>query len=243
MSNLRFTSVLAACAVLAACEATSSSRQITEPSTTSTLLDETTSDNGFSVSPDGPFDQTFPTEDQSAEQAPPADPSADPSAAPQDPAPQQAATGGAALGHVGFAFNPAALGVIIDEKYEFSALTTAPPPPFAAKGELEVHLQSVNVENKVHSDVICMAVVGNRARIAARVELLFINGVLVPPRELYNVWTVVDDGIAGEKPDVASLMFFTPSLATALAHCSIGFALASFTNQEGNVQVMPQTVP
>jgi hypothetical protein len=216
MSSLRFTSVLAACAVLAACDASSSSREITGPSKTPALFDEAAAaDNGLGLTPEGPFDQVFATEDPSA---------------------QQAATGGQALGHIGFAFDPPALGIIIDEKYEFAALTIEPQPPFTAKGELEVHLQSVNVQNTVHSDVICMTVVGNRARIAARVELLFINGVPVPPGELYNVWTVVDNG-EGMETDMGSLMFFTPSLATALFHCNTGFGLALFPNQEGNVQV------
>jgi hypothetical protein len=207
--------MLAGCVVLAACDS-SSSREITGP-TTPALFDEAAVDNGLGLSPDGPFDQVFATEDPSA---------------------QQAATGGQALGHIGFAFNPPALGIIIDEKYEFAALNIEPLPPFTAKGELEVHLHAVTVQNTVHSDVICMTVVGNRARIAARVELLFVNGVMVPPGERYNVWTVVDNG-EGMETDTGSLMFFTPSLATALAHCNTGFALAAFPNQEGNVQVSP----
>jgi hypothetical protein len=215
---------------------------MTGPARTPAVLDEAAADNSLGVSPDGPFDQAYPTEEQAAEAAP-ADPFAQPEAPLSDQSAQQAATGGQALGHVGFAFNPPALGVIIDEKYEFVALTTAPPPPFVAKGEMEVQLHAVNVEDKVHSDVICMSVVGNRARIAARVELLFINGALQPPRELYNVWTVVDNGEGDGNTDTASLMFFTPSLAAALFHCSTGFALPSFPNQEGNVQVSPASVP
>jgi hypothetical protein len=194
------------------------SRDVTAPDHGAPLLNAVP-DGGFGTAADGPFDEVLASEDPSA---------------------QQAATGGRATGHVGFT---TPFLTVATEKYSFVALSTEPPPPFAAKGEFELNLMTIlGVENKAHAEVICLSVVGNRARIAARIRKLWVNNVQrpLPPGGLFNFWTVQDNGEGQGTPDMASLARFTINEAAARFHCAVGFMLESLPIDEGNVQVSSQ---
>ncbi len=152
----------------------------------------------------------------------------------------QAAIGGRASGHVGF---DTPLGGIASEHYSFTALQTA-PSGFAADGAYQLHLTTVSGNNnKAQGRVICVAVIGNQARVAARVERLWIAGVPRDPNEffatpLHNIWTVTDGGEGDGTTDTASLMFFTDAPGAAL-HCEVGGVSNNPQRpiDEGNVQV------
>lgn len=89
---------------------------------------------------------------------------------------------------------------------------------------------------RIHGDVVCFTIVGNRARIAGRVDQS--NTTLVP-EGTYVVWTVVDNGEGAKDPPDQTSDFFGPfSEAAATAHCAIGFNLAPFLPVlHGNLQV------
>jgi hypothetical protein len=214
MSNMRVAAVLALTFALGACDRTTS-REIAAPEHVAPLLNAAP-DGGIGTTLDGPFDEVLTDEAPSAEQA---------------------ATGGRATGHVGF--HRRILGIAA-EKYSFSALSTAPPPPLDAKGQFEVHLTTVlGSDQMAHADVICLSVVGNRARIAARLTKAFVNNAPfpLPPGGLFSFWTVTDNGEGNGPPDLASLARFTISEAAARFHCAVGFMLEQVPIDEGNVQV------
>jgi hypothetical protein len=214
MSNVRVAAVLLFSVVLGACDRTVS-RDVVAPDHATPLFNESP-DAGIGLSLEGPFDQVLASDDPSA---------------------QQAATGGRATGHVGF---DTPILTIATERYSFAALSTEPPPPLAAKGEYQLHLRTIlGVENKVHGDVICLGVVGNRARIGARIEKAWVNNVPfpLPPGGFFNFWTVTDNGEGTGTPDMASLVRFTVVEATARAHCAVGIVLEQVPIDQGNVQV------
>lgn len=213
MANARFTRLIALCILLAACESTTPSRDVTEhqPGAPSFDLGAIA---GIGTTSAGPFDQVFATE---------------------APSIQQAATGGRATGHVGFEFSTP-VGVILSEKYSFVALSTEPPPLFAAKGQYQLQLVATFVEEEVHGEVVCLGVAGNTARIGGRITKLISGGVQVPTA-LYNFWTVQDNGEGSkDPPDLASTFRFS-SEAGARAHCAVGVPLEQLPIQQGNVQV------
>jgi len=152
---------------------------------------------------------------------------------------QQAATGGRASGHVDF---ETPIGTIASEHYSFTALQTA-ASGFAAKGAYELHLTTVSGNNnRAQGRVICVAVVGNQARVAARVERLWIAGVRRDPDEffatgLHNIWNVTDGGEGEGAVDAANLMFFTDAAGAAL-HCDVGAnPVPQVATDKGNVHV------
>ena len=209
MSNMRTAAVLALGLLLGACDR--ASRDVVAPSPGAPSFNAA-SDGGFGLSLEGPFDQVIATEDPSA---------------------QQAATGGRATGHV--AFNTPFIG-IATEKYSFVALGTDPPPPFAAKGHLQLQLLTTGgSDQKIHSEVICLSVVGNMARIGARITKAWVNNEPFPTT-LFTLWTVTDVGEGQGTPDLASLVRFSNE-ASAQFHCAVGFVLEQLPIDEGNVQV------
>lgn len=212
MRNMRIAALIAFSFVFVGCS-DPASRDIAGPDAGAPLFNEVP-DGGIGLTAEGPFDGV---------------------AASEDPSAQQAATGGRATGHVAFDFSPPFLGVVVSEKYSFTALSIDPPPPFAAKGQYELQLTTPTSANKVHGEVVCLRIVGNTARIGGRITKLWINNVQVPTT-LFNLWTVQDNG-EGEGPsDLASLMRFTNE-ATARSHCAVGFALEQLPPNEGNIQV------
>lgn len=219
MAKIRVAGVIALTLVLGACDRTTIGPDITAPDHGAPVLNAVP-DGGFGTTADGPFDEVF---------------------TPEDPSAQQAATGGRASGHVGFTFATPFLGVVVSEKYSFVALSTEPPPPFAAKGQYEFHVVTTTVENRAHGEVICLSIVGNRARVAGVVRKLWVNNVQrpLPPAGLFNFWTVQDNGEGQDPPDLASLVRFA-SEAAARFHCAVGVPLEQLPNQEGNIQVSSQ---
>lgn len=225
MSKVSVTSFMVLCAALAACSDTNGT--VTAPDVRP-ALSEAPTDVGFGVTPDGPFDVFFGTDDASAQQA-----------AALMAAAQQPATGSRASGHVGFNFSVPIAGVS-SERYSFVALSTGPAPTFAAKGEFEVMLTAGPAfELKFHGDVICMSTVGNTTRIAGQITKGWVNNVPTPiTGSGFPIWTVTDNGEGQGTTDSASPMFFN-SAANAQFHCTVGFPPPQFPIQEGEIQVSP----
>ena len=221
MSKSSLTSLMVLCAVLAACSGTDTNRTVTAPEVRQSSS-EVPADFRVGYTVDGPFDVAFATGAPSTQMA----------------AAAQAAAGGRASGHVGLNF-PASPGVV-SEKYSFSALSTDPSTPFAAKGQYEMELTTASGrQNKVHGDVICMGISGNTARIAGQITKIWVNNVQVPiAGPTHNVWVVVDNGEGAGTPDQVSLMQYTIAPG-AQFHCATGLPSVVFPNQEGNIQVQP----
>jgi hypothetical protein len=222
MSKTSRSSVIALCAVLAACSDGNTNRMVTAPDARR-AVSEAPGDVGFGVTADGPFDVFFAPEDAAVQRA----------------AAQGAANGSRASGHVGFDFSGPTVG-LLSERYSFAALSTDPAPTFAAKGEFEMMLTAATgVEQRFHGDVICMSVVGNTARLAGRLEKVWINNVQRPiTGATHVIWTVTDNGEGQGTTDTASPMFFN-NAANAQFHCTVGFPPPQFSVQEGDVQVQP----
>lgn len=227
MSKVRLPSFLVLCAALAACSDSDTTRTLTAPDVRP-ALSAAPADVGFGLTPDGPFDVFFATEDASAQQA-----------AARMPSTQRRAIGSRASGHVGFNFGVPTVG-LLSERYSFVALSTGPAPTFAAKGQFEVMLTAATgVEQKFHGDVICMSTAGNTARIAGQITKGWVNNVRVPiTGAAYPIWTVTDNGEGQRTTDTASPMFFN-NAANAQFHCAVGFPPPQFPIQQGNVQVRP----
>jgi hypothetical protein len=225
MSKVSVTSFMVLCAALAACSDTNGT--VTAPDVR-TALSEATADVGFGVTPDGPFDVFFGTDDASAQQA-----------AALMAAAQQPATGSRASGHVGFSSGVPTVG-LSSERYSFVALSTGPAPTFAAKGEFEVMLTAGPAfALKFHGDVICMSTVGNTTRIAGQITKGWVNNVPTPiTGSGFPIWTVTDNGEGQGTTDTASPMFFN-NAANAQLHCTVGFPPPQFPIQEGEIQVQP----
>jgi hypothetical protein len=212
MSSLRFTGLLALCAALAACDRPTPTRDITAPRPVTPSFDAAAATDAGL----GPHDLPLVTDDA---------------------APQQAATRGRAGGHA----DAVAFGA--DRRYSFTALSTASPPPSAAKGNVEFHIVLSSGDQAVgKGDVLCMTIVGNRARIAALFTSFRRNNVELPiPPTLNNlVWTVEDNGEGANDPrDRASIIFQT-STAGGQFHCAVGFGLPLEPNNNGTIQVNPE---
>lgn len=226
MSKASRTSFMVLGAALAACSDGDAHRTPTAPGA-GPALSEAPGDLGFGVTADGPRDVYLA----------PADADAPHAAAPMAAAPQ-AATAGRASGHVGFTFNPPAVG-LATERYSFAARSTD-APTFAARGEFELLLSTpTGFENKVHGDVICMSTVGNVARLAGQITKVWVNNVQRPiTGATHVIWTVTDNGEGQGAADTASPMFFN-NAANAAFHCAVGFPPPQFSIQDGNVHVRP----
>ena len=237
MSKVKFTSLLALCAAMAACSDSATNHTVTAPDA-AVSLSEAPADLGLAFTPDGPFDFGLASEDASAQLAAAQLPGAQLLGAQLAAAPQ-AASGSRASGHVGFPSGLPFVG-LADEKYSFVALSTDPSTPFAAKGQYELTLTTVTgVTNKVHGDVICMGITGNTARIAGQITKFWRNGVQAPiPARTHNVWVVIDNGEGQPTTDQVSPMGFQTA-PLAATHCAVGTPTVVFFNQEGNVQVQP----
>jgi hypothetical protein len=227
MSKVSVTTLMAFCAALAACSDGDTNRAVTAPDGRP-ALSEAPADVGFAVTPDGPLDVFFTTEDASAQQA-----------AAQMAAAQQPAAGSRASGHVGFSSGVPTVG-LSSERYSFVALSTGPAPTFAAKGEFEVMLTAGPAfALKFHGDVICMSTVGNTTRIAGQITKGWVNNVPTPiTGSGFPIWTVTDNGEGQGTTDTASPMFFN-NAANAQLHCTVGFPPPQFPIQEGEIQVQP----
>jgi hypothetical protein len=172
---------------------------------------------------DGPFEVTFAPGAQSTLMA----------------ASTQAATGGRASGHVALTFSPPWFN-LASESYSFVALRTDPLTPFAAKGQYDMTLTTgTGVLQEFHGEVVCMAVVGNTARIVGQLTSVVVNGIprQINPNASHNIWNVTDNG-EGPGTDTASPMIFFPA-AIAPLHCATDFIPPQSANQEGNIQVQP----
>ena len=231
MSKASVTSVIVLCAALAACSDSTTNRTLTAPDA-GREMSEAPADAGFAVTADGPFDVYFTDDDGSAVLSA--------LAAAGVAAAQQPGNASRASGHAAFSTFPPFLAVLATERYSFVAQNTDPATPIAAKGEFELMLSTVRgVEQKFHGDVICMTVVGNRARIAGQIEKIWINNVQRPiTGATHVIWTVVDNGEGAGSGDTASPMFFN-NAANALLHCTTGFAPVQLTPEQGNIQVQP----
>jgi hypothetical protein len=225
MTKVSVTGLTVLCAALAACSDSATNRTMTAPDA-GPAFSEASGAIGFGVTAEGPLDVLFAPEDALAQQS-----------AAQIAAAQAPATGSRASGHVGFNFSVPFRG-LLSEGYSFVALSTEPAPTFAAKGEWELMLTSVTGgEQKFHGDVICMSVGGNTARLAGRIEKVWINNVQRPiTGATHVIWTVQDNGEGAGTTDFASPMFFN-NAANALLHCTVGFTPPLFVNQEGEIQV------
>lgn len=219
MSKVSVSSVIALCAVLAACADTNPT--VTAPGARA-ALNEAAADLFGGASYDGPFDLALGTDIGSLQMA---------ASAPQ------AATGGRASGHVSLSFNPPFLGLVTEE-YSFVALTNDPSTPFSAKGQYDMTLTSATgALQEFHGNVICMNTIGNTTRIAGQLTSVVVNGIprVINPNASHNIWTVTDNGEG--TPDQVSIMIFFPQPGAAF-HCATGFTPPTSANQAGNVQVV-----
>ena len=224
MSKVSFSSLMLLCAALAACSNGDTHRTLTAPNR-SAALNEVPADLRGGATVDGPFHVTFGPAAASTQMA----------------ASAQAASGGRASGHVGLTLGFGFFTNIASEQYSFVALSTDPATPFAAKGQYDMTLTTASgVVQEFHGEVICMAVVGNTARIAGQLTSVVINGIPRPinPAASHNIWSVTDNGEGQGASDTASPMIFFPA-ARAPLHCATDFIPPQFANEEGNVQVKP----
>ena len=230
MSKARVTSLIVLCAAVAACSDSTTNRTLTAPDA---RLETSEAPAGFAYTLDGPFDLAIDGVDATAQLAGAQTMGAQLAAAPQ------AASGSRATGHVGFPTGVPGT-VITSEKYSFTALSTDPATPLAAKGQFEVMLTtSVGIEQKIHGDVTCMITFGNTARVVGQITKFWVNGVQspIPPTRTHAFWVVVDIG-EGKGADLVSAARFS-NAAIAQTYCASGFLSVVFPNGEGNVQVQP----
>lgn len=103
------------------------------------------------------------------------------------------------------------------------------------KGELE-YRTSLNGGSKIHGETVCLNVVGNSARIAARITQ---SNTMDAPTGMFLVWDVVDNGQGKRSaPDMTTALFLYDQ-PTAMRECLTGFVSLApyFPVQEGNIQV------
>ena len=223
MSKVFRSSVIALCAVAAACADSATNPTLTAPDARP-VFNESSADIRGAVTADGPADLVLGSGNASTLQA---------------AAATQAATGGRASGHVSLTLGTGFFTTIATEQYSFTALSTAnSPTPFAAKGQYNMRLVTpTGVVQEFHGVIICMGITGNTARIGGQITKLWVNNVQVPiAGPTHNIWVVVDNGQA--TPDQVSLMQYTIAPG-AQAHCATGLPSVVFANQEGEVQVQP----
>jgi hypothetical protein len=205
MSNVRFTGLLALCAALAACSDSPQNRGVTAPDV-GPALTEAAADQAFIPLAGG--DAVGITEQIG---------------------PEQAATGGRASGHFEIDFGGGAT-----EEASFIALSTAPPPPFAAKGEVEWRFRSATTTLRIHVNVTCLSIVGNDAWFSGPIEKFILNNQPVQPFLPNAQWRVRDNGEgASSPPDMASQGFY----AFSPQDCQFRIPFFLFPSTNGNIQV------
>ena len=224
MSKATLASLMVLSAALAACSDGDTNRTVTAPDVRPSLS-EVPADLRGGATVDGPLDVAFARGDGSMQMA----------------ASAQAASGGRASGHVGLTLGSGFFTNVASEQYSFVALSTDPSTPFAAKGQYDLTLTTATgVLQEIHGEVICMAVVGNTARMAGRITEVVVNGIprTINPATSHNIWSVTDNGEGQGTTDTASPMIFFPA-ALAPLHCATDFIPPQFANEDGNVQVRP----
>jgi hypothetical protein len=223
MSKVSRSSVIALCAVLAACADSATTPTITAPGARPSF-NESSSDLRGAITADGPSDLALGA-NASTQQA---------STAPR------AATGGRASGHVGLTLGTGFFTIIATEQYSFTALSTSnSPTPLAAKGQYTMTLTTTTgVVQEFHGVIVCMGISGNQARVVGQLTSVVVNGIprTINPNQSHNIWNVTDNGEGQATTDTASPMIFFPA-AIAPLHCANDFIPPQFAIQEGNVQV------
>jgi hypothetical protein len=226
MSKVSRSSVIAFCAVLAACAESATNTMVTEPAARPSL-NESLADVRGAVTADGPSDFVLGLGNASMQRA---------SAAPQ------AATGGRASGHVYLTLGTGFFTAVASEEYSFNALSTSnSPTPLAAKGQYDLTIiTATGAVQEIHGSVICMTVTGNTARMAGQITSVVVNGIprAINPASSGNIWNVTDNGEGNGTADTASPMIFFPVTVVPL-HCANDFIPPQFANEKGNVQVKP----
>ena len=226
MSKVSRSSVIALCAVLAACADSATNPTVTAPGA-GPAFNESLADLRGAGTADGPFDVVLGSGNASTQQA---------SAAPQ------AATGGRASGHVYLTLGTGFFTTLASEEYSFTALSTSnSPTPLAAKGQYEIIIiTATGVVQEIHGVVICMNVTGNTARMVGQITTVVVDGVprAINPARSHNIWNVTDNGEGQPTTDTASPMIFFPATIAPL-HCANDFIPPQFTNEKGNIQVQP----
>ena len=226
MSKVSRSSVIALCAVLAACAESATNPMVTAPGARP-VFNESLSGLRGAVTADGPFDLVLGSANASTQQA---------AAAPQ------AASGGRASGHVGLTLGTGFFTTIASERYSFVALSTSnSPTPLAAKGQYDLTIiTATGVVQEIHGAVICMNVSVNTARMVGQITSVVVNGIprAINPAASHNIWNVTDNGEGQPTTDQASPMIFFPA-AIAPLHCATDFIPPQFANEEGDVQVQP----
>ena len=78
----------------------------------------------------------------------------------------------------------------------------------------------------IHARVYCFTIVGNTARLAARIER---SNVSYGPPGSFVVWSVIDNGRNPHRaPDETTDIFFNGTEAQAQHHCDVGFPLTPY---------------
>ncbi len=225
MSKVIRTSLIALSAALAACSDGVANRAVTAPDA-GPALSVAPADLRGAATADGPFDVAFGPSASSAQMA----------------ASTRAATGGRASGHVGLTLGSGFFTTIATEQYSFVALSTNDAgTPYAAKGQYEIRLTlATGVVQQIHGEVVCMAIVGNAARMVGQLTSVVVDGVprAINPNRSHSIWNVTDNGEGSGTADTASPMIFFPA-AIAPLHCASDFIPPQFANEDGNVQVQP----
>ena len=118
------------------------------------------------------------------------------------------------------------------EHYSVSAIRRADG---ATTGEFEEYSEQDGGQ-RIHATVVCFTVIGNSARLAARIDQ---TNVSFGPVGSYVVWSVIDNGEgARSAPDQTTDIFFGGTAAQADFQCRTGFNLAPyFSSLRGNLQV------
>jgi hypothetical protein len=224
MSKASLTTLVLLGAALAACSDGDTNRTLTAPDVRPSL-DRAPADRRGAVTMDGPSDLALALG----------------AASRQTRASVRAATGGRASGHVALTLGSGFFTNVAREEYSFVALRTDPSTPYAAKGQYDLTLTTATgVLQEIHGEVICMAVVGNTARMAGRITEVVVAGIprTINPANSHNIWSVTDNGEGRGTTDTASPMIFFPA-ALAPLHCANDFIPPQFANEAGNVQVRP----
>lgn len=107
----------------------------------------------------------------------------------------------------------------------------------AANGSVTGQFQLNNRQQEVvlHAEITCITVVGNRARIGARITRSTSTATLPG---FFSAFTVVDNGEGSSAPpDQLSLVFSSPAPGFDTFHCSTGFFLPLNPVEDGNIQV------
>ena len=227
MSKVFRSSVIALCAVVAACADSSTNSTVTAPGARR-VFNESLADIRGAVTVDGSSDLVLGSGNASTQQAAAAAP--------------QAATGGRASGHVSLTLGTGFFTQLATEQYSFTALSTSnSSTPLAAKGQYDLTIiTATGVVQEIHGTVICMNVTGNTARMVGQITDVVVNGIprAINPATSHNIWNVTDNDEGQPTTDTASPMIFFPATIAPL-HCANDFIPPQFTNEAGNIQVQP----